>query len=81
LHHLSSWWGTLTKKFVRIYVNCVKNANVFEKKNTKNCLLPSVENRPSPVAAILRNHSVSLIESYQKTYKVAIHIFLLDIQH
>jgi len=25
----------IEEKFVRIYVNCVKNANLFEKKNAK----------------------------------------------
>jgi len=47
-------------------VNCVKNANLFEKKK-QNHSVPSVEHCPLPVAAILPTHSVSLVDSDQKT--------------
>jgi len=59
----------IKEKFVRKYVNCVKNANLFEKKMQKSfCSLPRAEHRPLSVADILRTHSVSLVESDQKTY-------------
>jgi len=56
----------IKEKFVRIYVNCVKNA-IFLKKKCKNISVPSVEHHPLLVAAIMPTHSVSLVESDQKT--------------